>query len=102
MEGDVPKVDAVVAPVGVTVSEDKTVNVAETGKKMPVWSVSTSCARTPLIVHFPAARPAGTSWLSTMPLCQFSTTAEREFPGLVHRTSENVSGVRLDPEMVVL
>jgi len=36
MEGDVPKVDVVVAPVGVTVIEDKNVIVAETGTKLPV------------------------------------------------------------------
>jgi hypothetical protein len=36
MEGDVPKVDVVVALVGVTVSDVKTVIVAETGTKLPV------------------------------------------------------------------
>src|SRR5262245_34076201 len=77
-----------------------TVIVAETGKKIPVWSVSISCARTPLIVQIPDAASVGTAWFAATPFCQFNTTAARLLPGLMKRTSKNVCGVRLEPETV--
>jgi hypothetical protein len=44
--------------------QGETVIVAFTGTKLAVWSVSTSCARTPLIVQLPAAVPTDTSWFA--------------------------------------
>src|SRR5262249_4745588 len=80
--------------------QGETVIVAFTGTKLPVWSVSTSCARTPLIVQLPAAVPTDTPWLAAIPLCQFKTTSEALLPGATKRTSKNVCEVRFEPEML--
>src|SRR5262245_30416797 len=74
--------------------------LAEIGTKLSLWSASSSCARTPVIVQVPAAISAGASWLATRPCCQFNTTSETLLPGALKRTSKKVCGVRLEPEIV--